>query len=190
MEHVTARVSTTDCSTGGERAASLRRRDAAAGATTACLAGMGLFAASLLLSGAAAGHVAQRSASRAGGDRLASSPGAASAAGVKVPPPSYDSSCMKTARTQLALDRCVAREVAELDAELAHAVTVQGGVTGAAGAKATEATWTKYMRSEWLLETRPNAGGSIVPLVYGDCEVRLLVDRISEIRAFVDAQPQ
>jgi len=46
------------------------------------------------------------------------------------------------------------------------------------------------MKSECSLETRPYTGGSIRPLVYGECERGLLFNRVGEIRSVVSSIPK
>jgi uncharacterized protein YecT (DUF1311 family) len=107
-----------------------------------------------------------------------------------VPPPTYNKKCENTAMTQIALDRCVASQVAQLDDELAHALAVEAGYLGHSGVANTQSKWLGFMKSECSLETRPYTGGSIQPLVYGECERGLLYNRIAEIRSVVSSIPK
>ena len=102
-----------------------------------------------------------------------------------VPPPSYDKKCESTAKTQIALDRCVASQIAQLDDELAHALAVEATYLGHSGVANTQSKWLGFMKSECSLEARPYTGGSIQPLIYGQCERGLVYNRIAEIRAVV-----
>jgi uncharacterized protein YecT (DUF1311 family) len=101
------------------------------------------------------------------------------------PPPSYNKKCDATAKTQIALDRCVASQVAQLDSELAHALAVEAAYLGHSGVANTQSKWLGFMKSECSLEARPYTGGSIQPLIYGQCERGLVYNRIAEIRAVV-----
>lgn len=114
---------------------------------------------------------------------------AASSRSSSVPRPTYNKRCETTAKSQEAMDRCVASQVSQLDGELAHALSVEATYLGHSGVSTTESKWLSFMRSECNLEKRPYAGGSIQPLVYGECERGLLFIRVSEIRSVVDSLP-
>jgi uncharacterized protein YecT (DUF1311 family) len=107
-----------------------------------------------------------------------------------VPPPSYNKKCESAANTQIALDRCVASQVAQLDNELAHALAVEAGYLGHSGVANTQSKWLGFIKSECNLEARPYTGGSIQPLIYGECERGLLYNRIAEIRSVVSSIPK
>lgn len=114
---------------------------------------------------------------------------AASSRSASIPPPTYNKKCETTAKSQEAMDRCAASQVSQLDGELAHALSVEATYLGHSGVSTTESKWLSFMRSECNLEKRPYAGGSIQPLVYGECERGLLFIRVSEIRSVVDSLP-
>jgi uncharacterized protein YecT (DUF1311 family) len=107
-----------------------------------------------------------------------------------IPPPTYHKRCESTAKSQAALDRCAASQVTQLDHELTHALSVEGAYFGHSGVASTESKWLAFMKSECGLESRPYSGGSIRPVVYGDCERGLLVSRIAEIRSVLNSLPK
>ncbi|MGO9581768.1 MAG: lysozyme inhibitor LprI family protein [Acidimicrobiales bacterium] len=107
-----------------------------------------------------------------------------------IPPPTYSKRCERTAKSQAALDRCAASQVTQLDRELTRALSVEGAYFGHSGVARTESKWVAFMKSECSLETRPYSGGSIRPVVYGDCERGLLVSRIAEIRSVLNSLPK
>lgn len=107
-----------------------------------------------------------------------------------VPQPTYDKKCQSTAKSELAMDRCVAAQVAQLDRELTHALSVEASYLGHSGVTTTQSKWLAFRKSECTLEAQPYAGGSIRPLVYGECERGLLFNRVGEIRSVVDTLPK
>jgi len=116
---------------------------------------------------------------------------AAASRSSSIPPPTYNKKCDRTAKSQEALDRCVASQVSQLDGELSYALSVEATThLGHSRVLTTESKWLGFMRSECTLESRPYIGGSIDPLVYGECERGLLFTRVGEIRSVVDSLPR
>lgn len=113
----------------------------------------------------------------------------ASSPSSSIPPPTYNKRCESTAKSQVAMDRCAASQVAQLDRELTHALSVEATALGRSGVTTTQAKWLAFMTSECTLEARPYSGGTIQPLIYGECERGLLFDRIAEIRSVVNTLP-
>lgn len=107
-----------------------------------------------------------------------------------VPKATYNSKCQKTAQTQIALDECAAKEVAELTKELNSALAIEGRVFGLSLVASVQERWAAFEKAECTLESSPNKGGTIYPLVYGLCERTLLVQRIDDIGDDVSSQPQ
>ena len=87
------------------------------------------------------------------------------------------------------MDRCVSKEVSQLNAELREAIRYEAAQLGSKMVNSVQTNWTKFEKSECQLEESPYKGGSIEPLIYGVCERGLLVQRISEIEAVVKAAP-
>jgi uncharacterized protein YecT (DUF1311 family) len=100
----------------------------------------------------------------------------------------YDRSCERTAATQLALDECAASELHQVQRQLGAALVAQ---TRAAGLSqrhldaAAQSGFLAYEKAECLASASPDKGGSIYPMVLADCELRLSVQRLQELR--VDA---
>ena len=108
---------------------------------------------------------------------------------LSVPPPSYSKSCVKPVMSQVAMDECAASQARQLQAELGNAVRVESKVLGSRAVFPAEATWQSFLGDECTAEEKPFRGGSIVPLIYGECEIRLLMGRISDIRTVVTDVP-
>jgi uncharacterized protein YecT (DUF1311 family) len=107
-----------------------------------------------------------------------------------LPRPTYNSKCETTAVSQIAMDRCVAKEVAQLNSELKLALEDGADHFGVATVEKVQRAWVDYEKMECGLEESPYKGGTIQPHVYGACEVELLVQRINVIDAGIRATPK
>ncbi len=84
--------------------------------------------------------------------------------------------------SQVAMDRCAGKEVAELDKQLSQALNKDAALYGSAAVDAVQSEWVKFRASECSLEERTYKGGSIQPLIYGECEIALTVQRLQQVR--------
>jgi uncharacterized protein YecT (DUF1311 family) len=107
---------------------------------------------------------------------------ASAGSGITPLPVLYNRSCERSALTQIALDVCAGRELAQLQRELQNALAAQAKLYGWSLVGAAQAAWASYRDAECRLEASQNAGGSIYPLTYGDCEIALTVTRIVFVR--------
>jgi uncharacterized protein YecT (DUF1311 family) len=87
----------------------------------------------------------------------------------------------------VALNECAAKQVHELEAQLARALTVEASYFDKTSVASAQRAWTGYEVAECRLEQRPYSGGTIQPLVYAECERGLLIQRITLIRSDVGA---
>ncbi len=82
------------------------------------------------------------------------------------------------------MDKCVGLQLHEVEVQLNVALSQQergasrGFVLAATGA---QAAFGSYEKAECAVAA-PNLGGSIYPLLLGDCELRLTVQRLQEVR--------
>jgi uncharacterized protein YecT (DUF1311 family) len=102
---------------------------------------------------------------------------------------SYNRSCEKKALTQVALDECAARELAELQQQLTPALRKEGAAYGSASVSEAQSEWVTFRHSECSLEANAYQGGSIQPLIYGECAIALTVQRLQEVRSALADRP-
>jgi uncharacterized protein YecT (DUF1311 family) len=110
---------------------------------------------------------------------------AAAAPTITAPVVTYNHSCTRTAKTQGAMNQCAAKEVRELQHQLKAALAKQkkgGSSSFVRHVQAAQNSFVAYEKAECTAVAAPNVGGSIYPLVFGSCEVRLTVQRIQEVR--------
>jgi uncharacterized protein YecT (DUF1311 family) len=117
----------------------------------------------------------------------AAQPSGAAASATSPTPPvvTYNHSCTRTAKTQSAMNRCAAKEVRELQHQLSTDLSRQKKGRSPSAARLVQAAQTSfaaYEKAECTAMAAPNVGGSIYPLVFGNCEIRLTVQRIQEVR--------
>jgi len=105
-------------------------------------------------------------------------------------PVTYNSQCERTASTQTAMNECVNSEVKQLQGQLSLALHSERGVFGTKMVGVAESQWRTFVKAECTMEASPNRGGSIYPLIYGDCVRDLTVTRIEEIRAVLASHPR
>lgn len=106
------------------------------------------------------------------------------------PRPTYDSRCEKTASSQIAMDRCIAGEVAQLEREIKVALNDEARKFAKGQVSAVQQDWLRFERAECRLEASGYEGGTIQPLIFGSCERGLLVQRIDEIDAVIHTASQ
>jgi uncharacterized protein YecT (DUF1311 family) len=102
-----------------------------------------------------------------------------------LPAVTYNHSCDRTAQTQTAMNQCAAKEVRELRHQLAAALSRQekgGSPSSVRLIQSAQSSFVAYEKAECAAVAAPNLGGSIYPLIFGSCEVRLTVQRIEEVR--------
>jgi uncharacterized protein YecT (DUF1311 family) len=88
------------------------------------------------------------------------------------------------------MEECVASELVQLDSELRLALKDDAAHFGRAIVEKVQRDWVTFERTECALEESPYKGGTIQPLIYGACEVKLLVQRINGIDADIRATPK
>jgi uncharacterized protein YecT (DUF1311 family) len=115
--------------------------------------------------------------------------GQASSSGTSLPRPTYNSNCEKTALSQVAMDQCVASELAQLGSEMHIALNDEATRFGKTAVTSAQDAWALFEKAECQLEESPYKGGTIQPLIYGVCERGLLVQRINDIDAVIRAAP-
>lgn len=87
------------------------------------------------------------------------------------------------------MDECVGNEVAELDTQLSQELSKEGADYGAAAVGAVQAEWTKFRDSQCTLEANFYKGGTIQPMIYGECVIALTEQRLQEVRNALAEQP-
>lgn len=115
--------------------------------------------------------------------------GQASSSGMSLPRPTYSSKCEKTALSQVAMDQCIASELAQLGSEMHIALNDEASRFGKTAVTPAQDAWAAFEKAECQLEESPYKGGTIQPLIHGVCERGLLVRRINEIYAVIRAAP-
>jgi len=106
-----------------------------------------------------------------------------------LPQPSYNGRCDKTAVSQIAMDKCVAGEIAQLTSEMHIALNDETSEFSRTLVTSAQDAWVSFEKAECQLEDSSYKGGTIQPLIYGVCERGLLVQRINEIDAVLRAAP-
>ena len=112
-------------------------------------------------------------------------PSASSQPAPTLPPVMYNQSCARTAMSQIAMDECVGTELLEVQRQLnvALAANERGNSTNSVRlVNSAERTFETYEKAECKVAAAPNIGGTIYPLIFGSCEVRLTVQRLQEVR--------
>ncbi len=87
--------------------------------------------------------------------------------------------------SQIAMDECVGTELLEVRRQLnvALASAERGGSTiSVRFIKVAEQTFETYEKAECTVAAAPNTGGTIYPLLFGNCEVRLTVQRLQDVK--------
>jgi uncharacterized protein YecT (DUF1311 family) len=92
-------------------------------------------------------------------------------------------SCPRTARSQVQMDTCAASELHELQVALYETLVVQVRYSVPKLALAAESAFESYEKAECSEASAPNAGGSIYPLIYSECEIKLTRQRIQQMRS-------
>jgi uncharacterized protein YecT (DUF1311 family) len=123
---------------------------------------------------------------------LASLPSAASVAHSQLgaaPPVAYSRSCEKKAMTTLAIDRCAASELAQLQRHLDAVLSSASSDFGRRLVNTAEARWMRFRDAECLMEASTFVGGSAHSADVLFCEVSLTVKRIVELRQAISNIP-
>jgi uncharacterized protein YecT (DUF1311 family) len=105
------------------------------------------------------------------------------------PMPTYGSKCEKTALSQMAMDKCVAGELAQLNTEMTVALNDEADQFAEDAVVGIQQKWLHFEQAECYVEDSPYKGGTIQPLIFGVCERGLMVQRIAEIDAVIKAAP-
>jgi uncharacterized protein YecT (DUF1311 family) len=102
----------------------------------------------------------------------------------------YDRSWQKeTFMSQVAMDQCAGKEVAELEGQLSRALNKDAAVYGATAVHAVQSSWIKFRDFECSLEGSDFKGGTIQPLIYEECEIRPTVQRLQQVREALAGLP-
>ena len=112
-------------------------------------------------------------------------PAASSSTTSTLPIVTYNRACARTAMTQIAMDECAGVEIKELNGQLSVALAHQekGATSNELTAdRAAQAAFNAYEKAACAVAAAPNVGGTIYPLILGQCEIRVTVQRIQEIR--------
>ena len=80
------------------------------------------------------------------------------------------------------MDTCAASELHELQVALHETLVVQVRYSVPKLALAAESAFESYEKAECSEASAPNAGGSIHPLIYSECEIKLTRQRIQQMR--------
>ena len=102
-----------------------------------------------------------------------------------LPPVTYDQSCERSAQTQIALDECVGTELSGVQHQLNAALIAaeRGADTSFLRLiNSAERTFETYEKAECTVAAAPNIGGTIYPLIFDNCELRLTVQRLQEVK--------
>lgn len=83
------------------------------------------------------------------------------------------------------MDLCAGTELSELQQQLTPALTKDSALFGSAAVEKVQAAWVHYRDSECALEASSYKGGTIQPLIRGNCEVTLTAQRLLQIREVV-----
>jgi uncharacterized protein YecT (DUF1311 family) len=101
----------------------------------------------------------------------------------------YNRSCEKTATTQIALDKCAQSELRQVQGRLTTQVNELSRRLGTKAVRQVQSRWLTFRASECALEASPYKGGTIQPLIVGECELGLTVERLQELRTFEQSLP-
>lgn len=106
-----------------------------------------------------------------------------------VPAVTYDDSCNQTAFTQTAMDACAVSELHQVEEQLQVATRIEAKAFPGL-ADAARSTFEAYEEAECRTEAAPNTGGTIYPLVFTDCELRLTIQRLQAVKEYVRSLPR
>ena len=108
---------------------------------------------------------------------------AATATTTTLPTVTYNRACEASAQTQLALDKCAGSELRQLDAKLTIALKRERRRVPSKLVNAAQKAFVSYESSECRAAASVNSGGSIYPLVFDQCGIRLTVQRIQQVES-------
>lgn len=89
--------------------------------------------------------------------------------------------CVTTAKTQLQMDQCAQKRVKAVERDLADALRNEDEHYAKALVSAAQQQWLAYRAAECALEASPDKGGTIYPLTYATCELRMTKARLEEV---------
>jgi len=101
----------------------------------------------------------------------------------------YNRSCEKTAQSQLAMDECAQSELDQVQSQLRSLLEKEFVRFGSNAVNQVQSQWKTFRDSECALEASPSKGGTIYPLIVGECEVQLTVERVQELKVFEQSLP-
>jgi uncharacterized protein YecT (DUF1311 family) len=104
-------------------------------------------------------------------------------------PGSYDSSCEKTAQSQIQLDQCAQSELKQVQTQLTTLLTEDSAQFGKRTVNKVQGRWRQFRDAECDLEAKPYRHGTIVPLIIGECEIQLTVQRTQSLSAYLRSRP-
>jgi uncharacterized protein YecT (DUF1311 family) len=97
--------------------------------------------------------------------------------------------CVKTVKSQTAMDQCAALWLTKSRSVLARALVRERTKLPAKSVNAAQAAWVAYRSAECSAEAAPYRGGSIYPLIYLNCEVDLTNARSAQIQHVIANLP-
>lgn len=89
--------------------------------------------------------------------------------------------CVATAKTQLQMDQCAQKHVKAVERELAGALRTEEKHYDKGLVSAAQQQWLTYRTAECTLEASPDKGGTIYPLTFATCELRVTKARLAEV---------
>jgi uncharacterized protein YecT (DUF1311 family) len=101
----------------------------------------------------------------------------------------YNRSCEKTAQSQIAMDQCAQTELDQVQSQLRSLLEKESARFGSKAVNQVQNRWETFRASECTLEASIYRGGTVHPLIVGECEVQLTVERVQELKAFEQSLP-
>ena len=89
--------------------------------------------------------------------------------------------CVSTAKTQLAMDQCAEKQLKAVERQLAGALRSEGKHYDKGLVSAAQQQWTAYRSAECRLEASPDRGSTIYPLTYATCELGMTKARLLQV---------
>lgn len=89
--------------------------------------------------------------------------------------------CVATAKTQLAMDQCAEKQLKAVEHQLAGALRSEDKHYDKGLVSAAQEQWLAYRSAECRLEASPDSGSTIYPLTYADCELAMTKTRLLQV---------
>ena len=77
-----------------------------------------------------------------------------------------------------------------MQSQLTTLLNKESAMFGRKAVNQVEDHWRRFRDSECALQARPNKGGTVVPLVIGECDIQLTMQRIQELSEFPNSFPR